>query len=441
MHQKELAVLFDVNGVNAPDGIVGPHREKEGSFYAIKEIYSPVKITLKELPENFMGEVPVENRYHFTNLSQCTFSFELLNFLGREDLTGGYTVVKTGKVKSPSIAPVAKGTLKMDLPADWKNHDALALTAFDTKGNEIYKWTWKIKSNAELIKPLLTASTTEAVNFAESDTTITLKANGIAATFDKKDGKLSGLANDYSAKLSFKNGPVLVSGNAEFKELKHFKDGESYVVEAFYTGNMNVVRWKMNPSGWLELSYEYNLNGTYQFAGISFDYPENFVLGAKWLGKGPSRVWKNRLQGTNYNVWQNRNNSTHTGSAPWIYPEFKGYFADVTWMELNTVEGKFTIASPDTDLFVRLFDFYGLSGAKPHPVLPLGDISFLDRIPPIGTKLALNINQKTSNLGPSSEPNTINGITKRTLYFYFGLPKPSSENRQFAMPKENILTD
>src|SRR5690606_25465546 len=35
---------LDVNGVNAPDGIVGPYREKEGSYFAIKEIFSPVKM-------------------------------------------------------------------------------------------------------------------------------------------------------------------------------------------------------------------------------------------------------------------------------------------------------------------------------------------------------------------------------------------------------------
>ncbi|MBO9657392.1 MAG: glycoside hydrolase family 2, partial [Chitinophagaceae bacterium] len=177
----------------------------------------------------------------------------------------------------------------------------------------------------------------------------------------------------------------------------------------------------------------------YPFAGVSFSYPENFVLGAKWLGKGPYRVWKNRLQGVTNNVWKNAYNNTQAGSSPWIFPEFKGYFADITWMEFNTVEGKFTVATPDTGLYVRLFDFYALSGVKPHPELPAGNLSFLDAIPPIGTKLALNISANTSQLGPQSEPNKINGITKRTLYFYFGLPKPGNTKQQFTMPTVNEL--
>jgi hypothetical protein len=202
---------------------------------------------------------------------------------------------------------------------------------------------------------------------------------------------------------------------------------------------MKHVKWKIDGSGWLSMEYEYELNGSYPFAGISFTYPENFVLGAKWLGKGPYRVWKNRLQGVTNNVWQNSYNNTQAGSSPWIFPEFKGYFADITWIEMNTVEGKFLVASPDTGLYVRLFDFYALSGVRPHPELPTGNLSFLDAIPPIGTKLALNISANTRNLGPQSEPNKINGSTKRTLYFYFGLPKPGNNKKQFTMPAVNEL--
>jgi hypothetical protein len=230
-----------------------------------------------------------------------------------------------------------------------------------------------------------------------------------------------------------------VQGENKFSGIKSSGDITKQVVEVNYTGNMPYARWTMHPGGWLSLEYEYTLDGDYPFAGISFSYPENFVLGAKWLGKGPYRVWKNRLQGVNDNVWENMNNNTHTGSAPWKFPEFKGYYAGITWMELNTVQGKFLIASQDTGLYVRLFDFYGLSGVRPHPELPRGDISFLDAIPPIGTKLALNINYNTASLGPQSEPNHINRTIKRTIWFYFGLPAPEVQREQFTMPSVNDL--
>ncbi len=109
------------------------------------------------------------------------------------------------------------------------------------------------------------------------------------------------------------------------------------------------------------------------------------------------------------------------GTNRWDYPQFKGYFADVAWMEFNTVDGKFIVVAQEEDLFVRLFDFYGLSGPRNYPELPVGDISFLDGIPPIGTKLAMGISNDTWNLGPEGKLNRMDHPVKRTLYFYFGL--------------------
>ncbi len=75
-----------------------------------------------------------------------------------------------------------------------------------------------------------------------------------------------------------------------------------------------------------------------------------------------------------------------------------------------------------------------------HPVLPVGNISFLDAIPPVGTKLALNISYNTSQLGPQSEPTKINGPIKRTLYFYFGLPKTTNSKEQYSRPEiDNVF--
>ncbi|MCU7551207.1 glycoside hydrolase family 2 [Chitinophagaceae bacterium LB-8] len=438
--RTDLNNIIDVNGLNAPDGIVGPHREKEGSFNAIREIYAPVKIWMKDLASNFNGTIPVENRYHFTNLNQCTFHWALVNYRKPGDLFTGYDVMKSGQLTSPSIAPCGeKGNLQINLPDDWKGYDALVLSAFDPAKNLIYKWTWNVKDNAGLLNDIVSMKDTAATTITENDSLVTLRGGEVSIMISKKDGQLAGVRNAASDPLSFGKGPVLVSGTATATGVKTYKEGDAQVAEVAYTGNMKWAKWKIYPSGWTQLDYEYELNGNYQFAGISFNYPENFVLGAKWLGKGPYRVWKNRLQGVTNNVWQNVYNNTQTGSAPWIFPEFKGYYGDITWMELNTVEGKFCVASPDTGLFVRLFDFYGLSGVRPHPELPVGNLSFLDRIPPIGTKLALNISYNTSALGPQSEPNKLNGTFKRTLYFYFGLPKPSGENKQFVMPKVNDL--
>jgi len=432
---------IDTDGINAPDGILGPHREKEGSYNAIKEIYSPVKINLKTLPDNFTGTTPVENRYHFTNTNQCIFNWELVTFPKPGESILGYTVAAGGRAKSPNIKPTLKGDLKIDLPKNWKDNDALQLRATDAFGKELYTWTWKIKSNKQVADALLkTPEKAAEVTVNETDAVIELTANTKVITISKKDGLLASVMSEKGKKMSFTNGPVLVSGSGALQNIKAYKEGSAQVVECNYSGDMKKVLWKLRPNGWLEVSYEYQADGDFTFSGVSFSYPENNVFSAKWLGKGPYRVWKNRMEGVTHNVWGNIINTLQTGYS-WGYPEFKGYYNDVSWIELDTAEGKLLVGTEQENLFVRLFDFYGLSGPVPQPVLPKGDISFLECIPPIGGKLAFNLNNDTASLGPLGELNKLQGAKKRTLYFYFGTPEGDSKNTQFVMPKENILTD
>lgn len=433
--RTDLNNILDANGLNANDGILGPHREKEASFYALREIFSPIKLNLPlQLPPDFNGQIEVENRYHFLNTSQCNFYWVLVNFSKPFDRFDGYVVKQKGNLVAPGISPTQKGVLKIDLPADYKNYDALVIVVKDNFGKEIYKWTSRIKDNTSLLADFVTTRN-DSTTVKETDSTYILTGGQISVTLDKKTGNLvttKNTANDYV--LSFNNGPVLVNGEASIVSSRVYKGENSMVAEFAYSGNMKYVKWAINASGWTTLEYEYKLEGDYPFAGISFSYPENYVLGARWLGKGPYRQWKNRMQGMPINVWQNLYNNTQTGYS-YQYPEFKGYYGEISWMELSTVEGKLYIASKDSGLFVRLFDFYGLSGGKkPHPELPVGSISFLDGIPPIGTKLATGLTTNTKVYGPSSELNHLKGDKKRTLYFYFGLPKTTDNKEQYSRP-------
>ena len=434
--RTDLNNVLDANGLNANDGILGPHREKEGSFYALREIFSPIKLNLPvELPANFNGQIPLDNRFHYLNTNQCTFYWALVNYSKPFDRFDGYVLQQKGTIATPDIAATKQGVLQLNLPGDYKNYDALVIVAKDNFGKELYKWISKIKSNRSIISNFVTAKN-DGVLVKETDTVYTITGGDISITLDKKSGNLvttKNTSNDYV--LSFNNGPVLVKGNASVVSSKTYKEDNDQVVEFTYSGNMKYTKWKINASGWTAFEYEYELEGDQPFAGISFNYPENYVLSNRWLGKGPSRQWKNRLKGTEVNVWQNIYNNTHTGYSPVVYPEFKGYYGEVTWMELSTVEGKFYMASKDSGLFVRLFDFYALSAAaKPHPEIPVGNISFLDCIPPIGTKLATGLTTNTKVYGPQSELNHVSGSKRRTLYFYFGMPKTTDSKEQYSRP-------
>jgi len=453
--RTDLDGFIDVNRVNAPDGVVGPHREKEGSYYAIREIYSPVKITLKKLPEQFDGNISIENRYHFTNLKDCRFQWQLVNFNQAVQRHSGHTVMKSGKITSPDIEPVNSGTLSLVLPSDYKSYDALYLNAFDPKGEEIYLWSWKTTDNQKIVEQLVQINMSDTkkleretlksggvqednilpiaqqkgdmtkergiAEVIENDSLSILKASGIAVTFNKKDGKIRKITNDMGLPIPFGNGPVLVSGNAKFESVKTIKGDKNCSLEMTYSGDLKKVIWTMYSSGWLAMEYEYQVAGDQMFTGISFDFPESDVIGTKWLGKGPANVWKNRLQGGTLDVYQRMYNNKLPGDNSWGLPQFKGYFPEISWMEFNTADGKFTMVAQEDDLFVRLFNFYGITSQKNYPVLPVGDISFLDFIPPVGTKLAMGISNDTWNLGPDGELNKMEKPVHRTLYFYFGL--------------------
>jgi hypothetical protein len=439
----------DAQMVNTNDGIVGPHREREGSFYAIREIFTPVKMGVKSLPANFDGRLPVENRYYFTNLNQVKFNWQLVDYRKPGDLVDGHTIKQQGTVSGPDIAPFDSGFVQLNLPANWKSADALRLTIIDPSGKDVLTLSYRIRSNADLIAGWIQkagpgkAVYTQVDSFNRRrrmnpaaqqappppppvhDSLMFLSANGLTVTFSKQTGKIKQIRNSTADnQLKFINGPVMVAGAAKVKEVKEYASGNAHVIEFAYEGDLKYVRWTMHPTGWLEMDYSYSLSGQYDFTGITFDYPERHIIGIRWLGEGPYRVWKNRPQGMEFDVHAKLYNNTQTGSFPWFYPEFKGYHADIVWMQVDAVEGRFYIASNEKDLFVRLFKFYAFDGAEPHPALPRGDISFLDRIPPTGTKMAINVNQRPAGLGPMSQTNNVDGSFTRKLYFYFGYPDP-----------------
>jgi len=135
----------------APDGIVGPHHEKEGSFNAIREIWSPVQVPLAALPADFTGTLPVRNRYDFLNLHAVTFEWRLMKFAPPGALLFHRTLLAHGRVPGPDLAPRTDGALSLPLPAYWREADVLCLAALDSREREIWTWTWRWKSGVEAI--------------------------------------------------------------------------------------------------------------------------------------------------------------------------------------------------------------------------------------------------------------------------------------------------
>jgi hypothetical protein len=170
-------------------------------------------------------------------------------------------------------------------------------------------------------------------------------------------------------------------------------------------------------NGWVRCEFRYTATGTNDFLGVIFDYPEDYVKGKRWMGDGPYRVWKNRVRGVTFGVWENLYNDTITGYRDWDYPEFKGCFANVRWLQLDTTEDAITVV-PENVPFVQVLT----PGQAPDNLvantginLPKAGLGLLHAIPAIGTKF-----KDARSSGPQSQPTVANGEYSGAVNFYFG---------------------
>lgn len=418
--------MIDNVGNYGADGIVGPHHEKEGSYYTVKQIWSPVQISM---PEKFNGTLNVENRYNFLSLNKCKFDYSYVKFTGADTKT-----VKNGTVNGADIAPDSKGTIQ--IPAAPADADALSIKATDQYGEEIFTWVFKLKDSENIYKgksggnrPVFGNNEVKAGNvtykFSATDGTLT------SVTTRKGDYKFDGGPNFFAYRRSDRSFDQFYNHDdpeaekkkttyTEYADQGKFvsltsKDGQNdtLIVTAEYAlGSLQKAEWHIASDGGARLVYTYNFNGVVDLMGVKFNLPESEVESKQWLGHGPYRVWKNRVHGPQLGIWSNDYNDPIPGES-FTYPEFKGYFAGVQWMKLNTKTGTITI-QPGTDK-----EYVGVYQPRDGRdqllyTLPETGISMMQVIPAVRNKV------NTTDLnGPSAQPVWARGtyVGEVTLHF------------------------
>ena len=415
VERRDLNDSIDTKGTQAPDGILGPYHEKEGSFYAVKDIWSPVRFGEVHFGSEFDNKITIFNDYIYTNLNLCRFSVELIKY--RNQFPSFEIQHLEGAVKPPDIAPGDSGSLNINMPDDWKSYDVMYIDVTDKDGRQLTRWSLNISKPQDLM-PRMVVTNQEKVGFSEKDSLLTISSGKTIISFDKRTGLLKNILND-SKSVSFRNGPRFTGFKPSLVEVKHFLVDSSYVIEVLYDSS-RYTRWTMLKGGWLRLDYDYNTSGSVDYAGITFSYPENLVTGAKLMANGPYHVWKNRMKGTQFGIFDKTYNNTITGQT-WNYPEFKGYYSNFYAVEIATREMPITILSATNDLFLHMFTpqapsvLGGVRGTV-YPSFPDGDISILHGISAIGTKFS-----KAEEEGTQSRKNVYrNESLKGTLYFRFG---------------------
>ena len=388
---------LDTDKFRGADGIVGPYHEKEGSYDAIREIWSPIQIARREITETFDGRFTIENRYHFTNLRQCKFTWKLKSL--RQRMPAGIN----GVVSAPDTKPLQSGGLQLALPANWRSFDVLYLTAYGPDKKELFTWTYPIVRPAKVAEAALTFDGDQKISFSESDSFYIAGANGINIRINKYTGLLAEVKNNQNI-IPIANGPIIEEGLTNFQNFSHRFEGDRLVIESKFDikKSFNTLQWTIYPSGVLRMKINY-FPGAYftALAGVNFSFPEKEIKGVEYMGNGPNRVWKNRLKGNQFGTWKKMYNNTETGET-WQYPEFKGYHSNMYWCRFITSGQPFTVYTVNEDIFFRLFTPAWKTDQwhNYEPVFPKGDISFMHGISSIGTKT-----QRNETTGPMGMKN------------------------------------
>lgn len=361
VRRTDLGGLLDSDGGNGPDGVINAYRQPEGSFYTIREVWSPVYMDKLHVTPTFNGKLLVSNRYLFTNLRECRMLWRTKTAAGKH--------LDEGKVRLPAIDPGESGYALFDVPNDFRKADILELTAYDRTGEEVCQWSAPIHRAEEQ----LDVDLSEAVEIGKADAPEIIPV-GMSRIDDLHWYRL-------------KDGRLYLDAHILYDERSAALTDES--------------KWQV---------------------GVSMRYPESEVDSVRWLGNGPFRVWRNRLKGTQFGTWSLAYNNTITGQynslTPPQYPEFKGYRSDMRWLEIyHKGEVKFKVTTLTEGLYFRLFtpeeavdetpgEMGGMDEGKKKQErtmidFPAGDISFLLSIPPMRSYKPLE------QLGPGAAPDNI----------------------------------
>jgi hypothetical protein len=447
--------ILDSQGNYAPDGIVGPYREREASFYTVKQLWSPIIVTP---PEGNSHSYTVTNRYAFLNADQCTYEWQAIAFRRPNEVDFGSVVLASRIDHGRSLAPGTSAPWEgwgRPAPASGrgakKTADATRLIIKDSTGRVIRTYVWPTESLDSRLHQAELSGGGAKPSATETSDTLTATAGDLSLQISKSTGLLAS-ASRQGKSFSLANGPRVVAmgprpaavrkqtpplpppppptmaSDSKLRSLTHDMEGDDLVISAAFDGPLKSLTYRLKANGWLSIDYVYAISGVQEYFGIGFDYPEANVKGMRFLGEGPAPVYQDRLAGGTLDVWNRPYNNTIVGDPDDLkpgehfdYPIFKGFYSGVRWLRLNTSEGPITaMVDPvgDSPIYVQVFTPKtppaDLLGQVAVP-FPNAGVSFLNAIPAIGNKFG-----GPTSMGPMGQPAIAKGEYKGRISLYFG---------------------
>jgi hypothetical protein len=330
-------------------------------------------------------------------------------------------------VPAPPLAPRTSGSLTIRLPKGWQRQaDALHVTARGPAGETLWTWSGQVWREPPGVRQgtagaLPHTSRRETTVRDEKDALIVTGAPG-ELRFDRRTGEVASwrrggqqapLANGPAARAYVRRDRthVAVPDTPELVSLTWRKEGKDVLVEARYEGILRRALWRVGAGDEdVRFDYEYSYDGDADLLGVGFGLPAEGLTSKRWLGRGPYR-YRNRLEGGVFDLHQVAYNDPVPGQS-FTYPEFRGYFYDWRWLQLETAGGSLTAEN------VSGVPFFGLCGPRdgepPMMAFPDAGLAFLDVVPAQGTKF-----DTPDQLGPQSRTPAVHGARRGTIVMRF----------------------
>lgn len=256
---------------NAYWGLIDGWRRPKPELELAKFVFSPVWFSSRQLDYKAgqtTVQVPVENRYSFTDLSELTFIWKTRGAEG------------TARIALP---PGSKGRIEIPLPKDTPEGETLLVRAMKG-GNEIVNATLTLGQPKAVALPAPQAGTPK---WTDDGKLITIAGNGFSLVLDRATGDFD--ASNPKHRAPLKTFPSLHVTRHDFGDLAGyqkeknklpyavFPDAKTRVIESVtvadtakgleitvndrYKGFVGAVRWHIDKDGAGKISYDYIYRG------------------------------------------------------------------------------------------------------------------------------------------------------------------------------------
>ncbi|MCD6392189.1 MAG: beta galactosidase jelly roll domain-containing protein [Planctomycetes bacterium] len=329
--------ILDSRGGSGTDGIVDADRFPQADYWLTRTVYSPVVIPMEEIriaPGKQRLEIPVLNRYDFTNLNR---------------IRGYWNLIRDGKtIKSESLTlagrPHQKTSTVVNLQVgrDFNRHDyLLELSFIDSAGHPIVEHSIRLlpKKGEVDFSQRLTDLSFESLQLKSTPKMMHISFSNYSFDIDKTVPNVA--IKSTSSRKTLLTGPMLRVGRtpamAEYRNYPRYnikfweppllrdaklldcridalgKDTASIHLKLEYaradsdSQNQSVIadlHWTVSQN-WIDLDYELspkNADGCFLELGLAFQLPQE-TNQLHWLGDGPFNSYPGQSQAARRGIW------------------------------------------------------------------------------------------------------------------------------------------